>query len=125
VELKHLIAIEKWTALLALVVMAVGLLLLGRHAALGLSLGAGMMALNAWFIRHIAQRFGLAIKARPGVAMLLFNLKMGALIALCFVLIRYLHVDPLTFVIGISVLPVAIVIVGLSHALRRPEDTNG
>jgi hypothetical protein len=124
-ELKHLIAVEKWTALLALVLLAVGILLLNRHAALGLSLGAGLMAVNAWAIRHIAQKYGLAMKARPGVAMLLFNLKMGLIIALCWVLIRYLHIDPLTFVIGISVLPVAIVIVGLSHALRRPEDTNG
>jgi hypothetical protein len=125
VELKHLISMEKWTALLALVVMAVGLLLLDRHAALGLSLGAGLMALNASVIRFIAQRFGAALKARPGAALFLFNIKMGLVIALCFVMIRIFHVDPLTFVIGISVLPVAIVLVGISHALRRPEDTNG
>jgi hypothetical protein len=125
VELKHLIAVEKWTCLLAVIVLAVGILLLGRHAALSLSLGAGLMAVNAWAIRHIAERFGLALRARPGVAMVLFNMKMGVVIALCWILIRYVHVDPLFFVIGVSVLPVAIVIVGLSHGLRRPEDTNG
>jgi mannitol-specific phosphotransferase system IIBC component len=125
VELKHLIAFEKWTCLLAVIVLAFGLLFLPRHAALSLSLGAGMMALNAWAIRHISERYGLALRARPGFAMLLLNIKMGVIIALCWCLIRYAHIDPLAFVIGISVLPVAIVIVGLSHGLRRPEDTNG
>jgi hypothetical protein len=125
VELKHLIAFEKWTCLLAVLVLAFGLAFLSRHAALSLSLGAGMMALNAWAIRHISERYGLALKARPGFAMLLFNIKMGAIVALCWCLIRYAHIDPLAFVIGISVLPVAILIVGLSHGLRRTEDTNG
>lgn len=124
-ELKHLIAMEKWTALLALVVLTIGLLLLDRHRALGLSLGAGLMAINAWAIRQLAERFGNVLKGRPGAAILLFNIKMGVVIALCFVLIRVFGVDPLTFVIGISVLPVAIVAVGVSHALRRSEDTNG
>jgi len=125
VELKHLIAVEKWTALLALIVLVAGIVLLDRHAALSISLGAGLMAGNAWAIRHIAERFGLALKARPGVAMILFNIKMALLIGICWVLIRYVHVDPLTFTVGISVLPVAIVIVGVRHGLRGHEDTNG
>jgi ATP synthase I subunit len=125
VELKHLISVEKWAALLALAALAVGLVFLDRHTALSLSLGAGLMAGNAWSIRHIAERFGPALRARPGVAMILFNIKMALVVAICFCLIRYAHVEPVAFVIGISVLPVAIVIVGISHGLRGPEDTNG
>lgn len=124
-ELKHLIAFEKWTCLMAVVFVLGGILLLDRHGALSLSLGAGMMALNAWFIRHIAERYGLALRARPGFAMLLFNLKMGALVALCWILINHVHVDPKLFAIGISVLPLAIVVVAIEHGLRRQDkDTN-
>jgi hypothetical protein len=125
VELKHLIAFEKWTCLLAVIVLASGIVFLDRHAALSLSLGAGMMAANAWSIRTIAEKYGLALRARPGFAMLLFNLKMGAIVALCWVLINYVHVDPKWFAIGISVLPVAILIVGIEHGLRREDTTNG
>jgi hypothetical protein len=125
VELKHLIAFEKWTCLLAVIALASGILLLDRHAALSLSLGAGMMAANSWSIRTIAEKYGLALRARPGFAMLLFNLKMGAIVALCWILINYVHVDPKWFAIGISVLPVAIVIVGIEHGLRREDSTNG
>ena len=124
-ELKHLIAFEKWTCLLAVIVLASGIVFLDRHAALSLSLGAGMMAANSWSIRTIAERYGLALRARPGFAMLLFNLKMGAIVALCWILINYVHVDPKWFAIGISVLPVAIVIVGIEHGLRHEDTTNG
>ena len=124
-ELKHLIAFEKWTCLLAVIVLASGIVFLDRHAALSLSLGAGMMAVNSWSIRTIAERYGLALRARPGFAMLLFNLKMGAMVALCWILINYVHVDPKWFAIGISVLPVAILIVGIEHGLRREDTKNG
>ena len=124
-ELKHLIALEKWTCLLAVLALASGILLLHRHAALSLSLGAGLMAGNAWSIRAIAERYGLALRARPGFAILLFNLKMGAIVALCWILINHVHVDPKWFAIGISVLPVAIVIVGIEHGLRHEDSTNG
>ncbi len=124
-ELKHLIAFEKWTCLLAVIVLASGIVFLDRHAALSLSLGAGLMAANSWSIRTIAERYGLALRARPGFAMLLFNLKMGAIVALCWILINYVHVDPKWFAIGISVLPAAILIVGIEHGLRREDSTNG
>jgi hypothetical protein len=125
VELKHLIALEKWTCLLAVLFLACGILFLDRHAALSLSLGAGLMAANSWSIRTIAERYGLALRARPGFGMLLFNLKMGVIVALCWILITYVHVDPKWFSIGISVLPLAILIVGIEHGLRREDTTNG
>lgn len=124
-ELKHLIAFEKWTCLLAVLAVASGTIFLDRHAAFSLSLGAGMMALNSWSIRRIAERHGLALRARPGFAMLLFNLKMGAIVALCWILINYVHVDPKWFSIGITVLPLGILIVGIEHGLRREDTTNG
>ncbi len=125
-ETKHLIAVEKWTLALSAVAIAVAVLALGRHAAFGVTMGALLMALNAWALRRIGARAFRTFK-KPGAAILLFNLKMGVLLALVWLIIRYLHVDPIAFVIGISVFPVAIVIVAIRHALRTndEEPTNG
>src|SRR5947199_8227046 len=114
-ELKHIIAVEKTTLLLAAVAIAISLVLLGRHTAFGVSMGAGLMALNAYALRRIGQRAFKTFK-KPGLAVLLFNLKMGILLALIWAIIRYLHVDPIAFLVGISIFPVAIVVVALRHS---------
>lgn len=121
-ELKHLIALEKWTSLLALIVMGVGILVLGRHAAFSIALGAGLMTLNTWAIRRVGEKLGAVLAQKPGFTILLFNLKLGVLIALIWVCMRYLHVDPIAFVIGVSVLPVAIVMVAVQHAMAHKRD---
>src|SRR5258707_4496661 len=120
-DLKHLIAIEKWTCTLAAGLVLLAMLFLGRHAAFGVATGAGLMALNAYALRRIGQRVFRTFK-KPGAAILLFNLKMGLLIALVYGVVRYLHVDPIAFAVGVSVLPVAIVIVAVQHALRPATD---
>jgi hypothetical protein len=120
VGLKHLIAVEKWTCLLAAVALAASLILLPLHAAFSLAVGAALTTLNAVAIRQVGQRIGPALKQRPGLTIVLFNLKLGVLIALIWVVMRYLHVQPVPFLVGISVLPLAIVIVGVQHT-RHPE----
>lgn len=129
-ELKHLIALEKWTALLALVVLGASMLVLGRHTAFSVALGAGLMTLNAWAIRRVGEKLGRVLAHKPGLTILLFNLKLGVIIALIYLFIRYLHVDPVAFIIGVSVLPVAIVIVAIQNALspsppRDDKETHG
>ena len=114
-DTKHLHAVEKTTLLLAAVVTAVAILALDRRKAFGVIVGAGLMALNASALRRIADR--MKIVRRPGATILLFNLKMALLIALVFAVIHFLHVDAVALVIGISILPVAIVIVAIRHAL--------
>jgi hypothetical protein len=129
VGLKHLIAIEKWTCLLGLVLLGGGMLLLPRHAAFSLAVGAALTTLNAVAIRRIAQRLGAVLQQRPGLTILLFNLKMGVLVVLIFLALRFLHLDAVPFIVGISTLPAAIVIVFLRHALSppptAPADTEG
>ncbi len=128
--LKHLIAVEKWTCLLAAIVLAVGLVTLSRHAAFSLAVGAALTTLNAISMRRIAERLGRVLNAKPGLTVLLFNVKMGLIIALVFVAIHWLRVDALPLLIGISVMPVAIVIVAIQHALKpaaaaSDEETHG
>jgi hypothetical protein len=122
VDVKHLIALEKWTALLALVVLGASILVLGRHTALSVALGAGLMTINAWAIRRVGEKLGRVLSQKPGLIVFLFNLKLGVIIALVWTFIRYLHVDPIAFIIGVSVLPVAIVIVAVQNALHPPRD---
>jgi hypothetical protein len=121
-DLKHLIAVEKVTLTLAALAIAVAVIALGQRAAFGVSMGAALMGLNAFALRRIGQRAFKTFK-RPGVAILLFNLKMGVLLALVWAIIRYLHVDPIAFVVGISIFPVAIVVVAIKHMLRHDEET--
>jgi ATP synthase I chain len=116
---KHLIAVEKVTLALAAVVIGAALIALSRHAAFGVTLGAGLMVLNALALRRIGVRAFRTFK-RPGAAILLFNAKMAVLIGVVYLVIRYVHVDPVAFVIGISIFPVAIVIVAIKHMLAAP-----
>jgi hypothetical protein len=122
VNVKHLVSVERWTCAIAAIVIASAILVLGRAAAFGVCLGAALMVLNAWTLRRIAERAFRNFK-RPSAAILLFNLKMAALVGLVFVAIRYLHVDPISFVIGISVFPVAVVAAAIQYALRPDEES--
>lgn len=127
-ELKHLIALEKWTALLTVIVLGLAILLLGRRVAFSIALGAGLMTINAWAIRSVGQKLGRALAQKPGLTILLFNLKLGVLIALIWIFIRYLHADPIAFLVGVSVLPIAIVIVAVQNARmpsREDKEPNG
>jgi len=120
-ETKHLVSVEKWTLILAAAAIGIAILFLGRRMAFGVSIGAALMALNAYALRRIGMRAFKTFK-KPGAAVLLFNLKMGVLIALVWAIIRYLHVDPIAFLVGISVFPLAIVVVAIRHAFAHDAD---
>ena len=124
--LKHLIAIEKWTCLLSAVFLAGGMLLLGRHAAFSIALGAAMMTGNAVMLRRIAQKLGTVLQQKPSLTVFLFNIKLGVLGVLSFIALKYLGAEPIPFIIGISVMPLAIMIVALQSNLRsHDEETHG
>jgi hypothetical protein len=108
---------------LSALAIVIAVALLGRPMAFAVSVGALLMALNAWVLRRLGVR-AFKTFTKPGAAILLFNLKMGALIALVFLIIHYLHVDPVGFVIGISVFPVAIVVVAIRHMLSGGDEGN-
>jgi len=122
VGLKHLIAIEKWTCLLALVVLGGGIVLTSRHAAFSIAVGAALMTANAVAIRRVAQKLGTVLQKKPSLTVLLFNFKLFILIGLVFLALRFLHVEPIAFIVGISVLPFAIMIVAVQTALGRGAD---
>jgi hypothetical protein len=113
-EPRHLAIVERWTLIASAVVIAASLVAAPRAMAFAVAVGAGLMTLNAWAIRKIAERVvRRAGELRPGVAVLLFNLKMFALIALVYLCVKVLGLDGIGFIIGVSVFPVAIVIAAL------------
>ena len=63
--------------------------------------------------------------------MLLFNLKLAVWAALIFAAFRWLNVEPVAFAIGLSVMPLAIVIVAVQQPFARSrggsdhEETHG
>jgi hypothetical protein len=120
---KHLIAVERWTLILAALVVGSSILVLDRHTAFSASIGAVLAALNAYAQRRIGRRVFKTFK-RPGAAILLLNVKMGVLIALVWIIIKYLHVDPIAFIVGISLFPAAIVATAIHHTLR-PDSGEG
>jgi hypothetical protein len=130
-NLKHLIAVERMTSLLAAVLLLGAIVLLPRHSSFSLGVGAALMVLNAWVMRRTAAAVGPVLSKKPGLILVLFNFKLLILAVLIFIALRYLNVAPVPFIIGVSVLPVAIVIVALRHQLApndattHDEETNG
>jgi hypothetical protein len=123
VNVKHLMAVERMTCLLAAALLLGAILFLPRHYSFSLAVGAGLMVLNAWVMRRVAQKAGPVLAQKPGLTLVLFNFKLLILAVLIFIAVGYLHVAPVPFVIGITILPVAILIVALRHQLTPTNET--
>jgi hypothetical protein len=127
----HLIAVERWTLALGALLIGVGLLMLPPRSQLGISLGAGLMMLNTWMMRRLSDRLLCTFAAgRPsiGLLLLLFNVKLLLIGALLFLIIRHLPVDPLSLILGVSILPVAILLRAVQYGLNpdsRPAAHRG
>lgn len=127
----HLIAVERWTLALGALLIGVGLLMLPPRSQLGISLGAGLMMLNTWMMRRLSARLVRTFAAgRPsvGLLLLLFNVKLLLIGVLLFLIIRHLPVDPLSLILGVSILPVAILLRAVQYGLNpdsRPTAHRG
>ena len=78
----------------------------------------------------MAQKLGTVLQKKPSLTVLLFNFKLGVLdLARRSCALRYLHVEPIAFIVGISVMPLAIMIVAVQSCARPDradhEETNG
>ena len=111
-ESKHLRAIERFNLVIAVAICLGSLLFWQRGIALGAFLGAGLAVVNFWAIRRVSEA-GLKTKSeRKRLVLISFLLaKMGALIALVYLAIRYLPINVLAFIVGLSTFLVSIMIV--------------
>ena len=114
---RPLAAIEKTNLVLALVVTALGGLVWGRAGLLAAGVGAVLACLNLWVIHRLAARaMARAAAGETGMAAGLVAAmggKMILLFALVWVAIRVYNLDLVPFAIGISILPVSLVMAGL------------
>jgi len=125
-EPHHLRTVERWTLALGAALLAVGFLFARPRTLFAMAVGAGLMAANAWAIRKLTERAFRegGGRIRPAAAVLLFNLKMLALVGLVFVALKLLGLDAIGFLLGISVFPAAIVLAALKLNLGADETTD-
>ena len=131
-RLAKLQAIERWTlglgAALSLVSFA-----FGRRTGLSVSIGAALMAFNAMAIRRVGERLFRAVTSQervsPARAVLLFNVKLLGLVVAIYLALAELHVEPIAFMVGLSVYPIAVCAFALTYVPPATpeaiEDPNG
>ena len=114
---KPLAAIEKTNLVLAVGVTALGGLVWGRAGLLAAGVGAALACLNLWAMHRIAARAIARAAAGETAAaaglMAALGAKMLILFALVWVAIRVYNLALVPFAIGISILPVSLVMAGL------------
>ena len=114
---KPLAAIEKTNLVLALAVTALGGLVWGKSGLLAAGVGAALACLNLWAIHRLAARAmaraAAGANAQAAGLMAALGGKMLILFALVWVAIRVYNLALVPFAIGISVLPVSLVMAGL------------
>lgn len=117
---KHLAAVEQWVLIVCAALILVTLVVardprwqLGALAGSLLSLG------NARSLRFLGGR--LAPRRSVGLLIILFQAKLGIIAALIYLALRFLPVSPLALLLGLSALPLGIILRGLQHGLRKPD----
>jgi len=118
VESGQLRAIERLNLVIAAAICLASLLFWRRAIAYGAFLGAGLAVLNFWAIRRVSEA-GLKTKSeRKRFVLISFLIaKMAAMMGVVFLIIRYLPINVLAFVVGLSTFFVSIMIVSFrGHA---------
>jgi hypothetical protein len=118
-EARKLLSIEKRTAQILVVFLLASLWFQSWAVSLGLILGGGIALLNFRWLRRILSGYIFAHKKYS-----LFQLvgKFFALLLAIFLVIRFVRVDPLALVIGISALVLGIVFEVVRESVRAKKD---
>ena len=117
----HLAAVERWALVFGASLVGTTLFWGSPRVQLGACVGAGLSLLNARSLRFFGSRLG-----RPGVAstssvallVTLFQLKLAVLAVLLYLALKLLPIHPIALVLGLSVLPLAIVARGIQYGLQ-------
>jgi hypothetical protein len=122
VEISHLRAIERYNLVIAAAICLGSLLFWQRGIAYGAFLGAGLAVVNFWALRRVSEA-GLKTKSERKRLVLISLLiaKMGALMGVIYLIIRYLPINVLAFVVGLSTFLLSIMIVSFRGAGHTAE----
>ena len=130
-QLRDVLSVERWTLICAAALITLSFLFLGARGQLSICAGAGLMVLNARLLHLLAarlQRVRDRDGGRPlplGLILILFNAKLLGVAVLIYLCVRYLKVEPMPFLLGISILPAAILISAVSRGLSEPPPGGG
>ena len=118
-EISQLRAVERFNLVIAAAIGLGSLLFWQRGIAYGACLGAGLAVVNFWAIRRVSEA-GLKTKSeRKRLVLISFLIaKMGLLMGLIYLIIRYLPINVLAFIVGLSTFLLSIMIVsfrGVGH----------
>jgi hypothetical protein len=118
-EARKLLSIEKRTAQILVVFLLASFWFKSWAVSLGLIMGGGIALLNFRWLRRILSGYIFAHKKYS-----LFQLvgKFFALLLVIFLVIRFVRVDPLALVIGISTLVLGIVFEVVRESVRAKKD---
>jgi hypothetical protein len=115
----HLRAVEQWV-LLCSAALLLGSLVFGEPRwQLGALVGALLSLGNARSLRFLASR--LTPRKSVGLLIVLFQAKLGLIAAIIYVTMRLLPLSPLALLLGLSALPLGILLRGLQYGLRPAE----
>lgn len=117
----HLASIERWALLIGASLVGTTLFWGGPRVQLGACVGAVLSLLNARSLRFFGSRLSRSrLGASSSVALLvtLFQLKLGVLAVLLYLAIKLLPIQPVALLLGLSVLPLAIVARGIQYGLQ-------
>jgi ABC-type multidrug transport system fused ATPase/permease subunit len=120
-ETKKLIAIEKRSAQLLILLLLASLWFQNWSISLGLILGAGVAILNFRWLWRIVEKVLFAQKKFYGIQALM---KFILLVIVVFFILRYLAVNPIAFIVGISTLVVGIFFEVIRESLRPERKGN-
>ena len=111
---RTLTAIERWNLILGIAMTLASLVFWRADVTAGVALGAALGALNFSAIRWLIGRTFAARQKSKGLLMVLLVLKMTLLMGAVFLVIKFVPVNVLGFVAGISVFFVSIIVASTS-----------
>jgi hypothetical protein len=125
VKLPTIHRIERLSFLLVAIATLMSLLLSDRTIFLGVGLGGVLAALNFVALRRLLQGILQGHNARKqAILAFLLTLKFGAIAALIYLIVRFIPVNPIALIGGISVVVLAIFVEGFRTVLSGAEATS-
>jgi peptidoglycan biosynthesis protein MviN/MurJ (putative lipid II flippase) len=108
-------------AAIGALIAGIAFLVVGGQIAVATLIGALVAVVNWLALRWLLRRVQSGETRGKAGVMVLLALKMGALMAICYVLVVRFDVHPLGFVIGLAALPAGIVVGGSRGAPAANE----
>jgi hypothetical protein len=114
--------IERWNVLLAGIIILAAVVFGSGQIALGVAVGAILAVVNFWSMRLLVAASLRRQGGKRAALQLLLIAKMGILLFLVFLAIRYLPLHPVGLAVGLSIFLISIAVESLRFQARDPSE---